>query len=162
MIFNFLSVCEYFLVATGVEAGAAEPQPTAASDNESDWLKDSDEVRDYADQFPDLDGPDSPGRINNRNLEVLEAVLKVNQNVSTKQIFIFYQILFHIRILFVCPQGQCKKQLQWGLIEYHAWYHMIYMISYYDIIFVLWYHIWYDMISYDTILHIWYHCMTSQ
>ena len=37
---------------------------------------DSDEVRDYADQFPDLDGTDSPGRINNRNLEVLEAVLK--------------------------------------------------------------------------------------
>jgi hypothetical protein len=77
MIFNFLLVCEYFLVATGVEAQAAEPQPTAASDNESDWLMDSDEARDYADQFPDLDGPDSPGRINDRNLEVLEAVLKV-------------------------------------------------------------------------------------
>jgi len=89
MIFNFLSVCEYFLVATGVEAWAAEPQLTAASDNESDWLMDSDEAHDYADQFPDLDGPDSPGRINNRNLEVLEAVLKVNQNVSAKQIFIF-------------------------------------------------------------------------
>jgi hypothetical protein len=76
MIFNFLSVCEYFLVATGVEARAAEPQPTAASDNESDWLMDSDEARDYADQFPDLDGPDSPGRMNDQNLEVLEAVLK--------------------------------------------------------------------------------------
>jgi hypothetical protein len=91
MIFIFLSVCEYFLVATGVEARAAEPQLTAASDNESDWVMDSDEARDYADQFPDLDGPDSPGRINNRNLEVLEAVLKVNQNVSTKKIFIVYQ-----------------------------------------------------------------------
>jgi hypothetical protein len=77
MIFNFLSVCEYFLVATGVEARAAEPQLTAASDNESDWLMDSDEAHDYADQFPDLDGPDSPGRINYRNLEVLEAILKV-------------------------------------------------------------------------------------
>ncbi len=37
---------------------------------------DSDEARDYADQFPDLDGPDRPDRINYRNLEVLEAVLK--------------------------------------------------------------------------------------
>ena len=77
MIFNFLSVGEYFLVATVVEAQAAEPQPTAASDNESDRSMDSDEARDYADQFPDLDGPDSPGRINDRNLEILEAVLKV-------------------------------------------------------------------------------------
>ena len=76
MIFNFLSVCEYFLVATGVEARAAEPQLTAASDIESDRSMDSDEARDYADQFPDLDDPDSPGTINDRNLEVLEAVLK--------------------------------------------------------------------------------------
>ncbi len=37
---------------------------------------DSDEARDYADQFPYLDGPDSPGRIKDRNLDVLEAVLK--------------------------------------------------------------------------------------
>ena len=37
---------------------------------------DSDEARYYADQFPDLDDLDSPGRINDRNLEVLEAVLK--------------------------------------------------------------------------------------
>ncbi len=59
MIFNFLSVGEYFFVATGVEALAAEPQPTATSDNESDWSMDSNEVRDYADQYPDLDGPDS-------------------------------------------------------------------------------------------------------
>ncbi len=49
MIFNVLLVCEYFLIATGVEARAAEPQPTAASDNESDWLMDSDEASDYAD-----------------------------------------------------------------------------------------------------------------
>ena len=76
MIFNFLSVCEYFLVATGVEARAAEPQPTAASEIESDRSMDSDEARDYADQFPDLDGPDIPGRMNDQNLEVLEAVLK--------------------------------------------------------------------------------------
>jgi hypothetical protein len=76
MIFNFLSVGEYFLVSTGVEARAAEPQPTAASDSESDWSMELDEARDYADQFPDLDGPDSPGRINDQNLEVLEAVLK--------------------------------------------------------------------------------------
>ena len=65
------------MIFTGVEARAAEPQPTAASDNESDWLMDSDEAHDYADQFPDLDGPDSPDRINYRNLEVLEAILKV-------------------------------------------------------------------------------------
>ena len=76
MIFNFLLVGEYFLVATGIEAQAAEPHPTAANDNESDWSMDSDEARDYADQFPNMDGPDSPGRINNQNFEVLEAVLK--------------------------------------------------------------------------------------
>ena len=51
MIFDFLSVGEDFFVVTGVEARAAEPQLTAASDNESDWLMDSDEARDYADQF---------------------------------------------------------------------------------------------------------------
>jgi hypothetical protein len=48
MIFDFLLVGEDFLVVIGVEAQAAELQPTAASDNESDWSMDSDEARDYA------------------------------------------------------------------------------------------------------------------
>ncbi len=75
LVFDFLSVSEDFLVITGVEAQAAEPQPPAASDNESDRLMDSNETHDYADKVPDLDGPESPGRINDRNLDVLEVVM---------------------------------------------------------------------------------------
>ena len=37
---------------------------------------DPNEARDYANQFPYPDSPDSPGRINHENLEFLAAVLK--------------------------------------------------------------------------------------
>ena len=37
---------------------------------------DPDDARDYAAQFPYPDDPDSPGSINDENLEILAAILK--------------------------------------------------------------------------------------
>ncbi len=88
MIFDFQSVCEDFLIVTGVEAQVVEPQQPAPKDNASDWLMDSDEAHDYADQFPDLDDPDSSGRINYWNLNVLEAVLKLIQSYISQADFV--------------------------------------------------------------------------
>ena len=77
MTFDFPSVGEDFFVVKDVEARAVEPQWDAAGGNGSDWSMDSDEARDYADRFQHLDDLDRGGRINDRNLEVLEVVLKV-------------------------------------------------------------------------------------
>jgi hypothetical protein len=54
-----------------------EPQFGATNDNASDRAMDSDEARDYADQFQDQPDLDSRGRINDRDLDVLEAVLNL-------------------------------------------------------------------------------------
>ena len=75
MTFDFPSVGEDFFVITDVETRMVEPQLAAASDNDSDRLMDSDDARDYADQFQDQPDLDSRGRIINRDLDVLEAVL---------------------------------------------------------------------------------------
>ncbi len=53
-----------------------DPQERAASDSESDWSLDSIEARDFADQNPDLDDPDSPGSTSDQNLAILAAILK--------------------------------------------------------------------------------------
>jgi hypothetical protein len=61
-----------------------EPQLAAASDNDSDRLMDSDDARDYADQSQHLDDLDRLGRINDRTLDVLEAVLNFIPNIIKK------------------------------------------------------------------------------
>ena len=69
-----------FLSYAGIGALVAEPVAAAEhhDDSEEDQLMDSDDARDYhdADQFPYPDDPDSPGSINNENLEILAAILK--------------------------------------------------------------------------------------
>ncbi len=49
----------------------------AINDNASDRSLDADEARDYADQFQDQPDLDSRGRINDRDLDVLGAVLNL-------------------------------------------------------------------------------------
>ena len=57
-----------FLSDAGVGIRVAEPVAAAEHDSEEDLLMDPDDVRDYVDQFPYPDDPDSPGSINNENL----------------------------------------------------------------------------------------------
>ena len=54
----------------------AEPGAAAAHDSEEDRSMDQDDARDYADQFPYPDDPDSPGSINDESREILAAILK--------------------------------------------------------------------------------------
>ncbi len=60
-----------------------EPQFAAANDNASDRSMDPDEARDYADRFQDQPDLDSQGRIIDRDLDVLEAVLNLIQKCIT-------------------------------------------------------------------------------
>ncbi len=78
---TYLTLCliPFWHFYTGIKARLAETQVPAASDFESNWSMDPDDACDNnADQFPDLDGPDSPGRIKNctLNIDVLAAVWK--------------------------------------------------------------------------------------
>ena len=66
-----------FLSDAGIWARVAEPVAAAAHDSEEDRSMDPDDARDYADQFPYPDDPDSPGSINNENLEILASILKL-------------------------------------------------------------------------------------
>ena len=66
-----------FLSDAGIGARVAEPVAAAAHDSEEDRSMDPDDARDYADQFPYFDAPDSPGSINDTNLEILAATLKL-------------------------------------------------------------------------------------
>ncbi len=59
----------------------------ATNDNASDRSMDSDEASDYADEFQDQPDLDSRGRINNRDLDVLEAVLNLIQKCITTSDF---------------------------------------------------------------------------
>ena len=65
-----------FLSDAGIGARVAEPVAAAAHDSEDDWSMDQDDARDYADQFPYPDDPDSPGSIKDENLEILAPILK--------------------------------------------------------------------------------------
>ena len=65
-----------FLSDAGIGARVAEPVAAAEHDSEEDQLLDPDDASDYADQFPYPDDPDSPGSINDENLEILAAILK--------------------------------------------------------------------------------------
>ena len=57
-----------FLSYAGIGALVAEPVAAAEHDSEEDQLMDPDDARDYADQFPYPDDPDSPGSINDEIL----------------------------------------------------------------------------------------------
>ena len=66
-----------FLSYAGIGDLVAEPVAAAEHDSEEDQLMDPDDARDYADQFPYPDDPDSPGSINDENLEILASALKI-------------------------------------------------------------------------------------
>ena len=68
---SVLISCMSFLSDAGVGVRVAEPVAAAEHDSEEDRLMDQDDSRDYADQFPYPDDPDSPGSINDENLEIL-------------------------------------------------------------------------------------------
>jgi hypothetical protein len=80
-------------------------QERSASDSESDWSMDSIEAREFADQNPDLDDPDSPGSTNSDdpNLAILAAILNQSQNVSRQKILSVYLTFSQIR--------KCKKKI---------------------------------------------------
>ena len=61
--------------ALGFEWWNPLPQPNMIL--EEDRFMDPDDSRDYADQFPYPDGPDSPGSINDENLEILASIMKL-------------------------------------------------------------------------------------
>ena len=65
-----------FLSDAGIGARVAETIASALRDTDEDRSMDPDDARDNEDQFPCPDAPDSPGRINNENLEILAAILK--------------------------------------------------------------------------------------
>ena len=66
-----------FLSDAGVGVRVAEPVAAAEHDSEEDRLMDPDDSRDFADQFPYPDDPDSPGSINDENLEILASIMKL-------------------------------------------------------------------------------------
>ena len=88
----------------------AEPVAAAEHDSEEDLLMDPDDARDFADQFPYPDDPDSPGSINNENLEILASIMKLIQNASTKKISTVCPTFFRTWNQFKLPRGQCKKR----------------------------------------------------
>ena len=77
MTFDFPSVGEDFFVVTDVEALAVESRLGATNDNASDRSMESDEASNYADQFQDQPDLESRGRINDQDLDVLEAFLNL-------------------------------------------------------------------------------------
>ena len=71
----------------GVGIRVAEPVAAAEHDSEEDLLMDPDDARDYADQFPYPDDPDSPGSINDENLEILASIMKLIPECIDKEDF---------------------------------------------------------------------------
>ena len=69
--------CMSFLSDAGVGVRVVEPVAAAEHDSEEDRFMDPDDSRDYADQFPYPDDPDSPGSINDENLEILASIMKL-------------------------------------------------------------------------------------
>ena len=74
----------------------AEPVAAAAHDSEEDRSMDPDDARDYADQFPYPDDPDSPGSINDENLEILAAILNQIPECIDKANFTVFPTFFHM------------------------------------------------------------------
>ncbi len=149
----------HFPSHAGIAARVAESHAPAASDSEAVRSMDSDDGRDYADQFPDPDEPDSPGRINDWNLEVLAAVLKyIPECIDEADFERLSDLLPHLEPVHVATktvQEAIAGELLYNILTwYHIWYHLKCMISYCDIMLV-WYH---TVISLLYIYyHIWYH-----
>ena len=95
-----------FLSDAGIGARVAEPVAAAEHDSEEDKLLDQDDASAYADQFLYPDDPDSPGSINNENLEILAAILKQIPECIDKANFTVCPTFFHIWNLFKLPLGQ--------------------------------------------------------
>ena len=98
-----------FLSDAGIGARVEEPVAAAAHDSEEDRPMELNDARDYADQFPYSDDPDSPGSINDENLEILAAILKQIPECINKAKFDHLSNLFHIWNQLKLPRGQCKK-----------------------------------------------------
>ena len=76
-----------FLSDAGIGVRVAEPVAAAEHDSEEDQLMDQDDSRDYADQLPYPDDPDSPGSINDENLEILASIMKLIPECINKEDF---------------------------------------------------------------------------
>ena len=74
---SVLISCIPFLSHAGAGVRVAEPVAAAEHDSEEDRSMDPYDARDYADQFPYPDDPDSPGSINYENLEILASIMKL-------------------------------------------------------------------------------------
>ena len=96
--------------AAGIGARVAETIAPAERDTDEDRSMDPDDARDYEDQFPCPDAPDSPGRINDENLEILAAILKRIPECIDEEDFQRLPTFFHIWNQFMLTRGQCKKR----------------------------------------------------
>ena len=65
-----------FFSDAGIGARVAETIAPVERDSEEDRSMDQDDARDYENQFPYPDDPDSPRRINEESFEILAAILK--------------------------------------------------------------------------------------
>jgi hypothetical protein len=70
----------HFPSDAGIAARVEEPIKSAARDSEEELSMDPDDASDYEDHFSCLGDPARPGSINNENLEILAAFLKISQN----------------------------------------------------------------------------------
>ena len=74
---SVLISCMPFLSDAGVGVQVVEHVAATEHDSEEDRFMDRDDSRDYADQFPYPDDSDSPGSINDENLEILASIMKL-------------------------------------------------------------------------------------
>ena len=107
-MFNSLSTFHACLFSP-MQALGFEWRNPLQHDSEEDRLMDPDDARDYADQFPYPDDPDSPGSINNENLEILASIMKLIPECIDKEDF-DCPTFFHTWNQFKLPRGQCKKR----------------------------------------------------
>ena len=77
IIYNmFNSLSTFHACLSSPMQALAEPVAAAEHDSEENQLLDPDDASDYADQYSCPNDPDSPGSINDENLEILAAILK--------------------------------------------------------------------------------------
>ena len=94
-----------FLSDAGIGARVEEPVAAAAHHSEEDRSLDPDDARDYADQFPYPDDPDSPGSINNENHEILPAILKqIPECIDKANFDRLSDLLPHMELVYVATR----------------------------------------------------------
>ena len=104
-----------FLSDAGIGARVAEPVAAAAHDSEEDRSMDPDDARDYADQFPYPHDPDSPGSINDENLEILAAVLKqISERIHKADFDRLSDLLSHMEAVQVATVGEDSERSDSG------------------------------------------------